>query len=230
MATTCLGARDAINAFKVSLHCSGIWRIALVKHLEKDTAADRLIVRWNRPPELIPGWTPSVVVLVSSVQPEQPFRPKRIDDHRITWIQPPEAGRKLFFRVFFSRPGLSDKDFKLGSDRFIVRLAKKNGEVVWLLVQTEALTDLELSKIGEFRAKMRIHLAPGSREDSLFFARGILVVAEDAPTVRTQPTLYDIPLGKENVGLPVEPSATAQEPLVETGHSERRTGWFLRLK
>ena len=47
-----IGARNALQVFKVSLHASGIWRIAFVKELKKeDSNSDRVIVRWNKPAE-----------------------------------------------------------------------------------------------------------------------------------------------------------------------------------
>lgn len=226
-----LGARDALRGFKVSLHQSNIWRIALIR--KEADGSDRVIVKWNRPQELLPGWTPSIGILISSLQPERPFPPKTIKDDRIVWFQPPQEGSRFVFKVLFSRAGYSENDLKRVSasrDRLVARFIKKNGEVVWLTVQERELSSFELQKIHEVRAKMKIHLRPGASEDSLFFARGLLVVSEDVPTASTQPTTFDIPLGKENLGIPREPETAKESSKGIPGMTYRSTGWFLRLK
>ncbi|MFZ5844846.1 MAG: hypothetical protein ACOY0S_00045 [Patescibacteria group bacterium] len=63
-----LGARNALRAFKVSLHKSDIWRIAFVEELKRDNPqVDRVILRWKRPGEFAPGWTPAIGILVSVI-------------------------------------------------------------------------------------------------------------------------------------------------------------------
>ena len=84
-----LGARDLLWALKVSLHRSNIWRIAFVNDLDgKDEGTDRAVVKWQRPDEFAPGWTGSIGILVSPIQPQRPFQKARDDDSRITWFAP----------------------------------------------------------------------------------------------------------------------------------------------
>jgi len=198
-----IGARDALTVFKVSLHNSGIWRIAFVAELEREDAdSDRVIVRWRRPSEFVAGWTSSIGILVSSIQSQQPFESLPINDARVQWFAPPKNGQKLLFKVLFSSPDFSEKDLDkvvLKEDRLVARLVKDNGEVVWLVVREENLTPVEIEKIQDVMIKTKIHLKPDSSAESISGSRALLVVSDNVPTISTQPTILDIPLGKENV-------------------------------
>jgi hypothetical protein len=197
------GAKNAFQAFKVSLHKSGIWRIAFVKELKReDEVNDRVIIKWNKPEEFAPGWTPSVAVVVSSIKPERPFSKIKIEDKRILWVPEPENGKRLVFKLLFSTPEMSDIDLKrvlISGDKLIGKLVKNNGEKVWLVLREDNLSLIEITKIKDVMRKTKIHLKPDSSEDSIHDSRAILVVSEDVPTVATQPTILDISLGKENI-------------------------------
>ncbi len=198
-----LGARDALTTFKVSLHKSNIWRIAFVKDLElEDKESDRVIMKWKRPGEFAPGWTPSIGILISSIKPQYSFEKQKIDDARIHWFTPPAQGKKLIFKVLFSKSNLSEIDLKLVTlpkDRLVVRLIKDNGEIVWLVVREDNLTPLEIKKIRDVMKKTNINLKSGSTDNSVNDSRALLVVSEDTPSVTAQPTILDIAFGKENL-------------------------------
>jgi hypothetical protein len=201
-----LGARDALQAFKVSLHKSGVWRIAFVKELEReDQVSDRVIIKWKTPGEFAPGWTPSIAVLISSIRPEKSFDADKIDDPQIRWFSTPKQNNKLIFKVLFSKPNLSEQDFRkvtISDDRLVARMVKANKEIVWLVVREEPLTSIELEKIKDVMQKTKIHLKPGSTENIVHNSRGLLVVSENNPGISTQPTILDIPFGKENLDIP----------------------------
>lgn len=200
-----LGARDALQAFKVSLHESGTWRIAFVKELEReDQGSDRVIVKWKSPGEFAPGWIPSIGILISSVKPAKPFSPARINDPRIRWFRAPARNDKFIFKVLFSKPNLSERDFQrvtIAGDRLVTRMVKTDGEIVWLVVREEPLTPAELEKIKDVMKKTKIHMRPGSSENLLNNSRGLLVVSEDNPGISTQPTIIDVPFGRENLEI-----------------------------
>ena len=200
-----LGTKNALHVFKVSLHKSGIWRIAFVKELKReDEATDRVIVRWKKPEEFAPGWTPSIAVLVSSIKPSRPFNKVKIEDERIVWFPEPADGRRALFKILISSPEMMESDFKkvlISGDRLAGTLTKKNGEKVWLALREDDLSAIEIEKIRDVMGKTKIHLKVGSSEDSLHDSRALLVVSEDVPTVTTQPTILDISLGKENLEI-----------------------------
>ena len=199
-----LGARDLLRAFKVSLHHSGVWRVAEVENLEaRDTNKDRLIFRWRRPREFRPGCTSSLAVVISPIEPKDPFDPADPEnDPRIRWLDPPRPGEKLVVQVFFSKPSVSEAEIIHHghlNNSIVGRLSKRSGEVVWLRKTKGGLTLFELLKFSDTMSKLQIHLKPGGTPDSLFRARAILVIAKDDPKYYNQPTILDIPLGKEHV-------------------------------
>ena len=202
-----LGARNALQAFKVSLHKSNIWRIAFVEELKRNNSeSDRIIFRWKRPGEFAPGWTPSIAILVSSIDAKKPFKNMKIEDSRIQWFGPPSAKNKLIFKVLFSKPETSDDDFKkiiISGDKLVGKLLKKSGEVAWLVLREDPLTEIEIGKITDIMEKTKIHLKKSSSDNFLTDAtRALLVVSESNPSLSTQPTILDISLGKENVEIP----------------------------
>jgi len=200
-----LGARQALMVFKVSLHKSNVWRIALVSDLKRENnESDRVALKWKRPEEFAPGWTPSVGVLVSSIKPERPFKEVKVNDSRIRWFPPPAKGKRLVFKVLLSKPGFSENDLRnvmLPNDKFAGRLTKSNGEIVWLMIREDDLTPIEIQKIKEVMRGIKIPLKPPSTEDTIKSTRAISVVSIDKPTATNQPTILDIPLGKENLVL-----------------------------
>lgn len=200
-----LGAKNALQAFKVSLHKSGIWRIAFVKELKReDEANDRVIVKWKKPYEFAPGWTPSIAVVVSSIKPHRPFSKIKIEDERIIWLPEPMEGKRLVFKILISTSEMSEVDLKqvlISDDRLIGSLIKTNGEKAWLILREDDLSSIEVTKIRDVMYKTKIHLKASSSEDSLHDSRALLVVSEDVPTSTTQPTILDISLGKENIEI-----------------------------
>ena len=200
-----LGARDILWALKVSLHRSNIWRIAFVNDLEgKDKGTDRAVVKWRRPDEFAPGWTGSIGVLISPIQPQRPFQKAKDDDSRIHWLAPAAEGRKVLFKVLFSQPGYSEKHLKLitvRGDRLVGRLLKRNGEIVWLVVREDELTPIEMANIRDAMDNVKIELSPGASEGSIGDSRALFILPADDPGVANQPTILDIALGKENVAL-----------------------------
>jgi hypothetical protein len=202
-----LGTRTTLFAFKVSLHKSGIWRVAFVAELEQaDSEADRAVFKWQRPGEYAPGWTPSIGILVSPLEAERPLKKAKVDDQRIQWHPPAVHGSKLLFKVLFSDPSYSEDDLRSvtdARDRLAGRLVKRDGEIVWLVLREDDFGPAEDATIRDVMAKIKIHLAPGSSEDAVTDdTRALLVAADDVPGIRNQPTIFDIALGKENLDIP----------------------------
>src|SRR3989338_530076 len=200
-----IGAKNSLQAFKVSLHKSGIWRIAFVKELKRsDDTADRVIVKWQKPGEFVPGWTASIAVAVSSIEPARPFKKVRVEDTRIVWFSQQTKGKRLLFKILISSQGMSETDLKkiiVAGDKLAGRLVKTNGEIVWLVAREDNLSHVEIEKIKDVMDKIKIYLKAGSSEDALNDSRALLVVSEDVPTTTTQPTILDISLGKENLDI-----------------------------
>lgn len=200
-----LGAKDALHVFKVSLHHSGIWRIAFVADLERDDPSkDRVIIKWNKPEEFTVGWTPSVALLVSSIQPKVPLNSKSISDSRIHWFDPPPENKKMLFKVLFSKSGTENYVDKIliPGDKIVTKIKKKNDEIVWIILRYSDLTAIEIAKTKDVIKNTKIHLVSDSSEKLVGSTRALLLVSEDVPMVGTQPTIFDISLGKENLEIP----------------------------
>ncbi len=200
-----LGARNALKVFKVSLHRSNIWRMAFVEELKRDNPeTDRVIIKWQRPGEFTPSWTQSLGIIVSSIHAKRSFKNGSIEDTRIQWFSPPTKGRKLVFKVLFSKPRTSEVDFKkviIAGDKLVGKLNKKSGEAVWLVVREVELNPIEIKKIKNVMQKTKIYSKHGSSEDSVSDSRALLVVSDDIPSISNQPTIFDIGLGKENIDM-----------------------------
>jgi hypothetical protein len=71
-------ARTLGGVAKVSLHESGRWRFAFTKEYSEDenslapSEGDRVIGKWNRPPEVADGITPAFMVSVPSAEVTEP--------------------------------------------------------------------------------------------------------------------------------------------------------------
>jgi hypothetical protein len=87
--------------------------MAFVKELKReDTENDRVIFKWKRPEEIIPGLTPSLAVIVSSIKADYPFFKEKIDDTRMLWIPEPSKDKRIILKIFISKPHISEMDLK----------------------------------------------------------------------------------------------------------------------
>lgn len=70
-----LGARD-VRWIKLSMHHSGIWRYAWTEEsgLKTPGSADRVINRWSRPADFVPGWTQGPSLIVPNTGIRRPFK------------------------------------------------------------------------------------------------------------------------------------------------------------
>lgn len=101
--------RDTAGDAKISLHQSGKWRFAFS---EKAVAradslipadADRAWHKWDRPPEVAPGWTRAVTIVMPTSELARGQKPK--DPEKIVWLDAPREGYSTHFNVVLSAPG-----------------------------------------------------------------------------------------------------------------------------
>ena len=196
-----LGARALLEMIKISLHQSGIWRIAFVKKLESaDEKSDRVILKWQRPSANAQGWTPSIGIYISPILANQPFRAIKKIDGPIHWISPAKSGNKLLFKVYYLKPGISENELSLAFRNQVVgKLTKKDGETVWLMKMEGKTEPAEMAYIKDAMGKVKINLKAGASGSSIAEARVQSICSVDVPTASTQPIVYDISLGEENL-------------------------------
>ena len=112
----------------------------------------------------------------------------------------------MVFKVLFSTLSRSEDDLKrltIQGDQLVGRLVRRDGEIVWIVLRDDNLGPVEIGKIRDVMALTKIHLQPGSSEESVSGSRALLVVADDVPGITNQPTIFDIGLGKEDLDIPV---------------------------
>jgi hypothetical protein len=194
-----VGARELLRAFKVSLHKSGIWRMAFVRALEtKERSSDRLVHRWQRPKADHRGATRAVAIIVPPVLPQRPFKSRSIVDSSVEWLPLPPPNKVMVLLVVFVRSGVVVDPIMFGGDQLIGRLKKKNGETVCLVAHVLNPPAPMLTQIHETMLGLKIHVTGEPSETSLT-ARAWSAHWDEEIRESNPPIIYDIPLGWENV-------------------------------
>src|SRR5215204_3540531 len=101
---------------KVSLHASNRWRFAWTSEYAPQvvpTGEDRLIERWERPDEVVPGWTDAFHIWVPHddltvveglpTPKSQYFKDVCTSEEDIRWIPAPGPGAAIGFHVVIGR-------------------------------------------------------------------------------------------------------------------------------
>lgn len=203
-----LSARGFGGVMKVSLHSGHVWTLSIPKEAwrrEPDAETrNRRLIRWERPAEFAPGWTagPGIIVPASDVQrwPIEPRRP-------VTWLPRPAPGNKILFSVLFGAPRVASDDavrsVLRACDALVGDVRLTDGQRVWLCARDEPLTPVELGLMGEIRIAVR----PGSDPGALIGATAISY----GSSKEGSPSLFDLPVGPENVDVEGEPTCSQLE-------------------
>ena len=134
-----VASRPLAGVEKISLHESGDWRLQYVRRdIAKQWAPGqgRVIDRWPRPPETIPGWTRSLIIWVP--ESDVTLVPQGHEERKlITWVPKPQPGEIVAFHVVIARPdtGFVNLQEQLPLDAFSLA----NGEICLLLVSVESV-------------------------------------------------------------------------------------------
>lgn len=203
-----LSASAMGKIFKFSLHSARAlngpedWRIALTSEINK--TPERVMLRWFRPPEIIPGYTMAVGVLVSPIPPAKPFVTRIITDERVIEYNPILKGEnsRIVFRLLISDSHKMEADIAAleGVLKVLAHRQRKSGEKVWLIATELELTELERQKITKAMRAVKVYYKKYDMYDvEKDFGRILLLVADKEQTALQQPVLFDIALGQENV-------------------------------
>ena len=97
-----IGARAFADVMKISLHQSGIWRLAFTsEYVSKGSAVvspsqDRAIDKWERPPEFMPGVTKAFEIVIPGSEVTAPKHPnanivfhQHLGGKEIVWVPAP---------------------------------------------------------------------------------------------------------------------------------------------
>jgi hypothetical protein len=211
-----LATRTMTQFIKLSLHRSGIWRLAWTEEssMKAQGSYNRVEQRWQRPAEFRLGWTQGPAVIVPNSGIWKPFQ-RALDQEKIPvhWSSIPQPGQKYHFTVLFARsqaPQNSWQTVVRSDDSLLGVLDLRNGDKIVLHRREIPMVEKESSYVHSFVQNMRIHCkadAPEICEASVFTAG-----TDDAG----YPYLLDMSLGWENVrgpnGMMCTPNKTLHPP------------------
>jgi hypothetical protein len=103
-----VACRHIATSLKVSLHASGLWRLAFTERYTTMPGAlvssdsDRAAAKWSRPSEFRPGWTHALSVVIPASDLWRPDPPLRLPND-VRWRPAPGPGMESQFAVFLER-------------------------------------------------------------------------------------------------------------------------------
>jgi hypothetical protein len=199
-----LFGRQMGRYLKISLHASGVWRLAWTAESQTETeTSDRLIHRWRRPPQFRPGWArgPSVVVPWTPIGRHFPAvdAPKGKPVH---WMPAPAPWHKVVFAVLFAASDIPEpawESIREPGDRSLGRLFLRDGESVYVAVHRAPLEPSEKAEAKKLAGELRIHLTPEASPENIQGASAMLFFysKEDG-----SPTIMNASLGPGNLVQP----------------------------
>jgi hypothetical protein len=130
-----LAGRYMGSWLKLSLHSSGIWRLAWAEELEREEAGDRVLKRWQRPPDYSEGWAKGPSIAVPA-----PLFPDLLDSadgqnlRDVIWVPEPNPDTSVFLTILIGRSGVGWEAQERGDQHVVGVLPIQSGEtvgVVW---------------------------------------------------------------------------------------------------
>jgi hypothetical protein len=194
-----LAARVLTGFIKISLHKSGIWRLAWTdaSGVKAQGSMDRVEERWQRPQEFRKGWTqgPAIIVPHSGIQ--SPFRHlPDTDKIRIVWSPVPKPGHQHYFTILFASPQAPNDSWQTVLRAGDVRLGMlnlRNGDKVILCRREVAMQAKQIAFVIPFVQDMRINY---DTEIPEVYGASVYSSGTDD---EGHPYLLDMALGWENV-------------------------------
>lgn len=197
-----LAARFLTGLMKLSLHQSGIWRLAWTEQsgVRAKGSTDRVQTRWQRPPEFRPGWTQGPAVIIPNSGIQKPFRHSSDEDTtRVVWSPTPKPGHELRFTVLFANskaPADSWQTVLRVGDAYLGKLNLKNGDKVVLCRRELVMQYKQISFVIPFVQDMHINYPAEVPE---VYGASVNFAGTDD---EGHPYLVDMALGWDNVRGP----------------------------
>lgn len=164
-----LGPRYQTGAIKLSLHCSGRWRMAWTEKYAKSVGmhddVDRVLTRWEPPEEIRPGWRHAVTLLVTPESViQQPLQDCRLG--KVAFFPVPNQDGGLWFHILIGQPG---SELAVTGAVEVGTLRLPSGGMVGVIVRPGPLSAGSAAKIAEIRAQMLAAVtAAGARRNTAF--------------------------------------------------------------
>jgi hypothetical protein len=193
-----LAARSYAHISKISFHQSGLYRFAINDKVERENdASDRVLYKWKRPDEFIPGWTRCFGLLFPPRVTQHPFANVFAENKAIQFIEPPAAGRKVILNIILSHKAARSDHVTKGcaTGAKILGRIDMPRELAWLISFSDAFTSAESATVSDHFNKLKLHLKPGSSGAEV--ESSFLHALEEGVT----PFLIDIELGRESLEI-----------------------------
>lgn len=195
-----IAARELARLLKLSLHSSGIWRLAYVSvnkindQLIEDNDP-RVMSRWKKPNEFKPGWTQCLDVIIPTVSLRKHFSLDKVDNPKgnIHWIAKLSNGYKQQITLLFADSSSRClEEVTQDGDQVLGRFDLEDGRVAWIITRQSKMTEVEQEYVEKYAADMKINYEsdPG---DHVFAA--MMLIDRD----QKYPIISNFSLGWENV-------------------------------
>ena len=139
-----IGPRNRMDVMKLSLH-EVKWRIsyteqAAERHLPE--GVDRVVTRWEHPPELASGWRHGAVIMIATSNLGPGYPEKKVKGGgEVAFFPAPGEGWAMWFDVLLGAPDHSALTIN-GCVGDVGRMTMSSGAVVWI-VANEVPVDAE---------------------------------------------------------------------------------------
>jgi hypothetical protein len=192
-------ARESRMAYKLSLHSSGIARLAYLK--ERDIrdplimdSDPRVIYRWRQPDTFINGWMRRLDVVVPAVPVTKYFSLDAIGEPKgaIQWLKPLKRGDRYQITLLVAdSQSRNPDDIRLQGDEIIGSLPLPSGRAAWIRTRREKMSKAEMERSETFANDMKINY--DSDPGEVFAA--LIMVDKDS----SHPVITNLALGWEHI-------------------------------
>lgn len=151
-----VGIRDHMHVIKLSLHESK-WRMTYTEQAAARHVApgeDRVVTRWNQPPEMAPGWRHAACIVITTSNLGYGYPEKRVrGGGRVSWFPPTFPRSGLRFDVMLSLPGCGQLSVGniIGE---VGRMTLRSGAGVWIVGTEFRTTRKYEAELAELRQEV----------------------------------------------------------------------------
>lgn len=163
-----IGSRSNMRETKLSLHRSGIWRLAYTEESGRSATldGDRVLTRYEPPAEVVKGWRRGATIVIphSSLRHAFPEKsPKR--GAAISWWATPGVGRAMRFDILLRLDDDADQLTVNDMAGEVGRIRLGDGAGVWVVATEIASSEDDEREFYEHR--QRATSIPGSQLNAM---------------------------------------------------------------
>lgn len=192
-------ARESAKLLKISLHSSGIWRLAYLpeRDINDPLIEDndpRVMWRWQKPKEFKQGWTQCLDVVIPAVPINGYFSIESIGEPRgiLHWLDGLLLGHKQQLSLLLAESvSRNIEEVIMKDDQVIGSMSLDNGKIAWVFARKNKMSKIEQQYSEKFAEDMKISYK--SDPGDVFAA--LMMVNKDHP----YPLITNIALGWNNV-------------------------------